>query len=57
MTELTLPTARDEAWRYADFGALAGLAPDAFERWREIAVAPGLSPGCGQSPPPPSGDA
>jgi Fe-S cluster assembly protein SufD len=43
MTELTLPTARDEAWRYADFGALAGLAPDAFERWREIAVAPGAS--------------
>jgi Fe-S cluster assembly protein SufD len=38
---LTLPTARDEAWRYADFAALAGLAPERFGEWKEIALAPG----------------
>jgi Fe-S cluster assembly protein SufD len=37
----TLPTRRDEAWRYADFGALARLGADALDAWREIAVAAG----------------
>ena len=42
MTELaTLPTARDEAWRYADFAALETLAPERFGEWKEIALAPG----------------
>jgi Fe-S cluster assembly protein SufD len=41
MNALTLPTARDEAWRYADFAALAGLAPERFGEWKEIALAPG----------------
>jgi Fe-S cluster assembly protein SufD len=37
----TLPTAREEAWRYADFAAVGALAPAAFDRWQAIAVAPG----------------
>ena len=38
---LALPTWRDEEWRYADFDALATLAPDGFGEWKEIALAPG----------------
>ena len=38
---LALPTWRDEEWRYADFDALATLAPDRFGEWKEIALAPG----------------
>ena len=38
---LALPTWRDEKWRYADFDALATLAPDRFGEWKEIALAPG----------------
>jgi Fe-S cluster assembly protein SufD len=42
MAELaTLPTARDEEWRYADFTALEGLAPEEFDKWKEIELAPG----------------
>jgi Fe-S cluster assembly protein SufD len=42
MAELaTLPTARDEEWRYADFAALQTLAPEAFGRWKEVELAPG----------------
>ena len=36
-----LPTARDEEWRYADFAALATLAPERFGEWKEIGLAPG----------------
>jgi Fe-S cluster assembly protein SufD len=35
-----LPTARDEEWRYADFTALKGLAPEEFGRWKDIELAP-----------------
>jgi Fe-S cluster assembly protein SufD len=38
---VTLPTARDEDWRYADFAALERLAPEAFGQWKEIELAPG----------------
>jgi Fe-S cluster assembly protein SufD len=41
MSELALPTSRDEAWRYADFAALATLAPERFGEWKEIELAPG----------------
>jgi len=36
-----LPTTRDEEWRYADPVALAELAPEALDAWKEIALAPG----------------
>ena len=35
------PTARDEEWRYADFAALATLAPEEFGQWKDIELAPG----------------
>ena len=38
---VTLPTARDEDWRYADFAALERLAPEEFGHWKEIELAPG----------------
>jgi Fe-S cluster assembly protein SufD len=41
MTLATLPTPRDEEWRYADFTALETLAPEAFGRWKEVELAPG----------------
>ena len=41
MTELERPTLKDEAWRYADFSALATLAPERFGEWKEIELAPG----------------
>lgn len=41
MTLLTLPTTRDEEWRYADPAALAELDPHALDAWKEIALAPG----------------
>ena len=42
MTELAaLPTSRDEEWRYADFAALAGMAPERFGEWKDIELAPG----------------
>ena len=39
MTGLELPNSRDEAWRYADFAALATLAPERFGEWKEIELA------------------
>jgi len=39
----TLPTRRDEAWRYADMDALARLGADALARWQDIAVPAGES--------------
>jgi Fe-S cluster assembly protein SufD len=41
MTELVLPTARDEEWRYADFAALKALAPDEFGAWKAIELVRG----------------
>ena len=38
---VTLPTRRDEAWRYADIDALTRLGADALDSWREVAVAAG----------------
>lgn len=37
----SLPTRRDEAWRYADIPALERLGVDALNAWEEIAVAAG----------------
>jgi Fe-S cluster assembly protein SufD len=41
MPELALPTARDEEWRYADFAALAALAPEEFGKWEDIELGAG----------------
>jgi len=41
MIALALPTARDEEWRYADFAALAALAPEEFGKWKDVELAPG----------------
>jgi len=41
MTELKLPTLRDEEWRYADAGALERFAPASFDQWRDIEVVAG----------------
>ena len=41
MSELRLPTQRDEEWRYADFAALEALAPERFGEWKDVAIAPG----------------
>jgi Fe-S cluster assembly protein SufD len=43
VTTAVLPTRRDEAWRYADLGALARLGPAALDRWQRIAVPAGES--------------
>jgi Fe-S cluster assembly protein SufD len=37
----TIPTTRDEEWRYADSEVLKGLAPAAFGVWKDVALAPG----------------
>ncbi|MEM6909567.1 MAG: SufD family Fe-S cluster assembly protein [Pseudomonadota bacterium] len=37
----TLPTRRDEAWRYADMAALERLGAEALENWQDIAVPAG----------------
>ncbi|QFT76420.1 SufD family Fe-S cluster assembly protein [Erythrobacter sp. THAF29] len=37
----TLPTRRDEAWRYADIDALKRLGADALDVWKEITLADG----------------
>ncbi|UAB78435.1 SufD family Fe-S cluster assembly protein [Erythrobacter sp. SCSIO 43205] len=37
----TLPTRRDEAWRYADIDAVAKLGADALADWQDVAVASG----------------
>lgn len=41
MTGLKLPTIKDEAWRYADFAVLEKLAPERFEQWQDVELAPG----------------
>ena len=41
MTLATLPTTRDEDWRYADPAQLALLERDVLDRWKEVALAPG----------------
>ncbi len=43
MTTATLPTRRDEAWRYADMNALARLGVDALDQWQVVDVAAGES--------------
>ena len=37
----TLPTRRDEAWRYADIDAVKRIGADAIGEWRDIALADG----------------
>ncbi len=37
----TLPTKRDEAWRYADIPALERLGAGALDQWQDVAVAAG----------------
>lgn len=37
----TLPTRKNEAWRYADVAALERLGPDALGQWKEIPLAAG----------------
>jgi Fe-S cluster assembly protein SufD len=39
----TLPTQRDEEWRYADFAALETLAPGAFGEWKDVVIAAGAT--------------
>ena len=41
MNQTTLPTRRDEAWRYADSDALARSGADALDRWKEVTLADG----------------
>jgi Fe-S cluster assembly protein SufD len=43
MTLATLPTRRDEAWRYADMDGLARLGVAALDQWQAIDVAAGES--------------
>ena len=43
MTTATLPTRRDEAWRYADMDAVARLGVAALDQWQVIDVAAGES--------------
>lgn len=38
---LTLPTRRDEAWRYADMDALARLGVVALDQWRDVTIRDG----------------
>lgn len=43
MTTATLPTRRDEAWRYADMDGLARLGAGALDQWQAIDVPAGDS--------------
>jgi len=43
MDAVSLPTNRDEEWRYADSAALAALAPEALSEWKDIVLAEGES--------------
>ena len=40
---MTNPNTRDEAWRYADGKVLEGLAPEAFDAWKQVDIAAGES--------------
>lgn len=42
---LTIPTPRDEEWRYADGEILRGLAPEVFGEWKDVVLAPGETRG------------
>lgn len=39
--DLAFPTRKDEAWRYSDTDALAGMDLGTFDKWRDIEVAAG----------------
>jgi len=39
----TLPTTRDENWRYADGAVLASLSPEVLDQWDDMTVAAGES--------------
>jgi Fe-S cluster assembly protein SufD len=41
VTDLQIPTIRQEDWRYADPRALEQFTPDAFAQWKEVELAPG----------------
>jgi Fe-S cluster assembly protein SufD len=43
VTTATLPTRRDEAWRYADMDGVARLGAGALDHWREITVPAGVA--------------
>ncbi len=38
---IALPTIKDEAWRYADFGAVEALGVAALDQWQEVELAAG----------------
>ena len=38
---IILPTRKDEAWRYSNTDALAGMDLGTFDQWRDIDVAEG----------------
>lgn len=37
----TLPTRRDEAWRYADIAAIERIGSESLDQWRDIAIVDG----------------
>jgi len=41
VTDLQIPTLRDEEWRYAGPRVLEQLSPEAFAQWKEVELAPG----------------
>jgi len=41
MSTIALPTPKQEEWRYADFAALKTLAPERFDEWETVELAPG----------------
>jgi Fe-S cluster assembly protein SufD len=41
VTELKLPTPKQEEWRYADFTALETFAPETFGQWKDVQIAAG----------------
>ncbi|AKH43289.1 Fe-S cluster assembly protein SufD [Altererythrobacter atlanticus] len=41
MSGMTLPTRKDEEWRYADFAVVQNFTPERFDQWREIDVPAG----------------
>ena len=41
MTAATLPTWRDEEWRYADFDAVEAIGADSLDVWKDVDLAPG----------------
>jgi len=41
MSAVTLPTRKEEEWRYADFGVLEAFAPESFAQWKHVELAAG----------------